>query len=450
MHPFTEIRGPLACLLIAVGVVVSGLLPPGFAEEILPVEEPAKDTTFIHSHSALRKSMPLVRWRKSGFLNHIYKFDEEPLGERVPVILVPGRAEEFQRSSWWKKFRKMSRKTEGFEEHYKLYAYIYDSKEELDAQTDDFVREMKAYFGDFLRDDRQVILVSYSLGGMITRKAMLEDEDIDELVHTMFAVAVPFHGSPLFDPEWFTQYIRPPNHSPVRRWWDKTVYRLYLFGKDNLKKGLSWNNFDGSKPMYDGELQGHMLVSEIDPYRPHPRTDVIKRKIIIYASYLENEYTNPVDGDWDFLGLTWYVPKAVVGSILPAYTSVHSVFTYMNRQVANLPTYSPEHPMGREEHLYRYNDGVFPISSMLYLPPRDTPYHEDFDELVQFIDVQKARIFLNIDHMHIGEYALRRSQIRATDILHPDEGTRSPNEWLIHDLMMLSQEFPEPAPSSGE
>ena len=387
----------------------------------------------------LRAIMPMVQWRKKGFLNHLYTFDRRALETRTPLILIPGRAEEFQRSSWWKKFRAMTDDNPAFERQFKLYIFIYNSREELDVQARDLNRELKAYFSDFTPKHRQVVLVSHSLGGMIAREAFA-DPATAKLTHTVYALAVPFHGSPMFDPKWFSTYLRPPNHSPIRKFWDQAIYNLYMFDKNNLKRGLRWNNFDGSKPLYGKpNLQGDVLTPSGKQHRVHPAAAKLKPKTVIYASYLKNQYTHP-DTFRRKRG-PLMVPRTIVSSILPFYgVSVHSVFTYMNLQLANLPTFSPEQPFGDSStHLYRYNDGVIPIGSMLYLPKRERPYHEPLPQLIQRLDVRSARVFENIDHMHIGEYTFFKKRIRVADVLHPEDGQRTPNEWLIHDLMTLSK-----------
>ena len=55
-----------------------------------------------------------TRLRRFVGLDRIFEFDDEPLGNRIPVILVPGRAEEFQPNSWWKKFERLVDNNKGF------------------------------------------------------------------------------------------------------------------------------------------------------------------------------------------------------------------------------------------------------------------------------------------------------------------------------------------------
>jgi len=390
--------------------------------------------------------LPGARNRHS--LNQIYEFDHTRLGNRIPVILVPGRAEEFQHNSWWKGFHKHISKNPDFKRQFKVYVFLYNSTEELDVQAQALVRDLKKHFST-LPKDQPLMLVTYSLGGVITRNAM-QDTSLLNQTDTIIAIAVPFHGSPMFDPYWFSEYLNPPNRSPLRRLWDRNIYRAYMFSKSNLTRGLKWDNFDGSKPQFHvssahperSDIAGDQALSKIQPYQEYPNADEIRHKTITYASYLVNGYTNT---SMPFrrqhmpkfvLGNSLAFPKEMVASVLPFYGfTVHSVFTYMNHQMANIPTYTPENPEGQNTHLYRFNDGAIPVSSMLFLPPRSVPYNEDIRELVQKATVRKSRIFVNVDHMHLGQYSFLQKILIQPDVMHPEEGARNPYKWLERDLL---------------
>lgn len=398
--------------------------------------------------------MPLVHHRKRRDLNHIYQFDREPLGDRIPVILVPGRAEEFQQNSWWKGFREESRENEYFDRYFKLYAYIYDSRQELDVQAGEFDRELKKYFWH-LPESQPLMMVVYSLGGVIAREAFADPAVLDR-VDTVVAIAVPFHGSPLFDPDWFSKYMRPPNRSPVRKFWDRMIYRAYMFNKSNLTRGLRWDNFDSSKPQFEPnkiDVAGDQIIPKIAPFSEYPLAKEMKEKMIVYASYLENGYThgnqplNPRKLPGYVLQNSVNLPKELVATVLPLYGfTVHSVFTYMNNQLSRIPTYTPENPEGKETHLYRYNDGAIPLSSMMFLPPSLHPYDQELSGLIEKADVRKVRIFVNIDHMHIGEYSMFKNRLVREDIIHPADGKRSPHDWVIYDLLNRVEFGMQPRP----
>ncbi len=396
--------------------------------------------------TASNATVPLVQSRKRHSLNHIYQFESSPLGERVPVILIPGRAEEFQNGAWWSKFRKEAKKNAYFQNHCKLYAFIYDSRNEVSEQSEDFTKDFMAIFGPeaSLAQKRKPILIGYSLGGIIARTAM-EDDAVYDRVEKVIAIAVPFHGSPIFDPDWFTQFLAPGLRSPIRAAWDRAIYRFYLFDKSNLRRGLSWDNFDHSKPQFKQHIvKGDMVLPAMEAYREPSTTPRFKEKLLVYASYLPNHSTEEADkislleAPIKLVQDTRKLPKAVVGSFIPFYGfSVHAVFDYTNLQLNNIPTYTPDSPEGKVNNLYRYNDGVIPLSSMLFLPARKTPYSEDLEDLLRAVDVPKVRLFYNLNHMHIGDYIpplLTPKKINTQDMCHPSEGKHTPNQWLLHDL----------------
>ncbi len=423
----------------------------GFESPVVISADPGSRQVAPEKLSDIHPDMSHYRkrwWRK---INRIFQFDSEPLGDRIPVIMIPGRAEEFQHNAWWKDLQNDMEDQDAFVQNYKPYVYIYDSSQELDVQAGEFVAEVKRHF-KYLSKDRPMVLVTYSLGGLIAQEA-LKDPEIEQRTQRVFAIAVPFHGSPLFDPDWFTQYMKHP--SPIRTLWDRFLYRTYLFNKSNLTRGLKWDNFDSSKPMFDRELTGDQVTSHIDTYAESDHTGVFKRRLIIYASYLENSYTHS-NQPYQKRKLPWYVmnnsvklPKELVGTVLPFYGfTVHSVFTYMNHQLSNIPTYTPEHPEGKNTHLYRFNDGAIPLSSMLYLPARSAPYDDDLEGLIQALDIpqDRVRIFVNLDHMHIGSYSLFDSRLRSKDILHPELGERPPNQWVVYDLIQMLPELKPETP----
>jgi hypothetical protein len=425
--------------------------------------------------------MPFVYTRSRKDLNHLFRFERSPLGQRIPVILVPGRAQEYQQNTWWQSVRKLTQNDAAFNKKFKLYIYMYNSFHLLSRQASGLQNELLAYFGQ-LSPRQPVILITYSLGGIISREVMA-CPDVRQRVHTMFAIAVPFHGSPIFDPEWFSRYLS--SRSPIRRLEDRALYRYYLLDKTNLIQGMRWNNFDQSKPQFSPQqawpvatnLRAALPVATPRPKNSLPKPDqvdttdaivpggegtmdpdpettrAIKEKTVVYASYIQNRYTQrrrfsgKPESDLRelpfLLGKTAFkLPNTLVSSVLPVYgLSVHSVFRFVNHQLSNLPTYTPRHPKGYNLHLYRFNDGVVPLSSALFLPPHPTPYDGDLERLMAATDVRLARVFPNLDHMHIGQYSSRRARIITADARHPEEGQRTPNDWLLYDLARLAEDI---------
>ncbi|WP_303675140.1 esterase/lipase family protein [Vampirovibrio chlorellavorus] len=391
------------------------------------------------------KGFLLPRQRSYKSLNQIYQFERSPLGNRIPVLLVPGRAEEFQHNSWWRAIRQVARKDLAFNRYFKLYVFLYNSKEELDVQAEGLVKQLKTRFGD-LPPSQPFMLVTYSLGGVIARE-VAKDPALLSKIDTIIAIAVPFHGSPMFDPDWFSEYLNPPTRSPLRRFWDRTLYRGYMFSKSNLTRGLNWDNFDSSRPQFDAEeshtLAGDQVTVRTKTYEEYPNADLIRKKTIVYASYLQNAYTDPdLINPKSALKKSLTLPRTAVDAVLPFYGfTVHGVLTYMGLQLANVPAYTPEDPQGKNTLLYRYNDGAIPVSSMLFLKPSPKPYNEDIWGLINMATVRNVRIFPGLDHLHIGEYSIEKKRLITADLVHPEEGKRSPHHWILYDLFRRMREL---------
>jgi pimeloyl-ACP methyl ester carboxylesterase len=389
------------------------------------------------------RAFPAIEGNKRRHLDHIYAYDAQPLGNRTPVIIVPGRVQERQANPWWKKLGEEAKETPAFDQHYKLYLFLYDSEEELEDMSREFAQELKI-LQDWLTGGRSVAIISYSLGGLIARDALEDYPGLLDKTDLVFGLSTPYHGSPMFDPQWFTDYLH--HVSPIRTLWDRATYTAYMFNKSNLTRGLNWVNFDRSMPQYvqpktDDERQAFSQTQQTQPiFSESPENKAFKDRLIPYGSYLDNPFTDP---NWksDLFSDVVNAPKRVVGTVLPFYGfSVHAVFNYMNQQMANLPTYSEDNPKGKNEHLYRYNDGIIPLSSMLHLPAREQPYRESLLELAALADTCNVRVFREIDHVDMGHYRWPTGRLSVLDEIHPKEGVkRTPTEWLFYDLMHWQQ-----------
>lgn len=427
------------------GMVADEALCPVKPSRMCPVEERSTTEKGAPTLPSAPLTSPLTPEKA---LDHLYAFDATPLGERIPVIVLPGRIQERQFTPWWRKLARATRNHPELLKQYKFYLFLYDSSEQLEDLTRAFSEEL-GVMEHWLPADRPIKVISYSLGGTIGRDAFVQHPELLAPVSIVYGLTVPYHGSPMFDPKWFARYLK--HISPIREMWDRVTYRAYMSNKKNLLDGLHWVNFDQSQPSYLTRQQRRMASRGLLRRRPQPErrkmtltsksVEAYKRRLVIYASYLPNQYTNPevksrgVPIIGPIVGPVIKAPKVIVSAILPFYgPSVHSVFKYMNKQMANLPTYSPDNPNGTNEHLYRYNDGIIPLSSMMYLPPREAPYREDLAGLVAASDVCGLRIFEGTDHVDMGHYRWPPGILRTADVLHPEAGERTPIEWLLMDL----------------
>ena len=400
---------------------------------------------------------PVVPWlfaRKMQHLNHLYQFDETPLAGRQPLIVVPGRSQEGQGNPWWKKLARAIKKQPAIQKQYKFYLFLYDSTEPLSVLSPEFGQELDYFTKHLPEDSPKLVIFSYSLGGLVARDTLIENPELLAKVQTIFGMAVPYHGSLLFDKSWFDKFFQNP--SPLRNLSDKMAYQAFMFGRDNLVQDMGWRNFDGSIPnikvtkFWHKPAKEGSTPTESPIYLPLPkyrsadaRVLEFKKRLVIYTSYIENAYTKTRKKRKPLLASTSdgliHVPANLLGTVLPVYGyTVHGAMTYMNWQIANIPTYTPKASWAGLQHLYRFNDGVIPLSSTLYLPERSTPYNEPLGGFSANYDGCFARVFYDVDHVDLAHYRWPEGHLVTSDIFHAEAGERKPMAWLFYDLARLA------------
>lgn len=430
------------------------VLPETITAEAIEVRDP---TPPCHAANECRPIYTLPKALSEQYLNRLWSYDQKPLAGRTPVVVLPGRAEEKQARAWWHKLYVLAQEDPSFRKHYKLYLYPYNSWADIDQQAAWLRRAIETDLLPTLPKRQNIVMVGYSLGGIIIQEAVdkilaerqagfpPEKEDLLSRTGHFMMIAVPFHGTPVFNPPWYSRNIS--SISPIRRWWDRVVYHWYMNDASNLHEAMGWDNYDGTLP--DGALP--------DTPSPPPTPDLpehreFRQKIIAYAGYLNNRYVynelKAGESHWLQPGILVkpvQLPKAVLGTILPAYGfSVNAVLNFMNKQLAQLPTYTEATPGGKNVLRFRFNDGVIPLDSALYLPqpPDATPYAGHLDEILTHINIGKARVFEGKDHIELGEYRILRWRLDAQDLLEPALPSRSINQWLLYDLNALVDETP--------
>ena len=427
--PYTPLQRWLKALLSS---LIIGLL----GAAILPFATWAQSTQLY---------FPTVPPKKARHLNHLYEYDPSPLNGRVPLIVLPGRAQEYQRHSWWKRFYKSFTEHPGLKSTYKPYVFLYDSTQEVALLSEELHQELSVLL-KAMPSSQSIVLASYSMGGLLARDALVTHPEQLDRTQAVLGISVPFHGSPMFDRQWFTHYL--DHVSPIRDFWDRLAYKTYFASKENLQRRMHWANFDGSLPNYLGNKGQVKLTRPAYTLNSKPGTpdldQAFRKRLVVHASFLDTPYTRLTNDELKAHKEPWSVriakaPKALIGSVLPFYGfTVHSIFDNMNLELANLPTWSPTDKAPQNSHLYRYNDGVIPLSSMLYLPERPRqPYNEDYRTLATLSNNCRVRILDDLDHTDMGHYRLTDSLLNRKDLLTDSSPRKKPLEWLMQDLAEL-------------
>lgn len=364
---------------------------------------------------APRPSIFLRAWRRG--LNQLYTFDPKPLGDRTPVILVPGRAEEVQFAQWWRTIGNFTKKDATFQRHYKLYLYLYDSSLDIPLLSNKLTHAL-VDFKHRLPNGRRFVLVSYSQGGLMAYDAM-ETPEVFEATQAHVAMAVPFHGTPMFSEAWFQQHFKIEGATPLRQKWDLLMHRLYLKNKRTLTNHMNWN----PRPPQPLQCEAYPVAQ-----------GCIKQKMWVYGSYVSNMSPKEPPGVMRIALETLKLPYNVGNQIIPIYLlSLHKVFRTMSMAIGNLPDETrPDH------YPFKLNDGVVPLASALFLPATGDPLPADLPGIQARLDIPNARIFADLDHMDYAELHRTRQELRRPDLNHPQEGTHTPLEWLVKDLETLA------------
>lgn len=173
-------------------------------------------------------------------------YDRTPLGDRTPLILVHGIAAQNDHLFNWKHFLRFADGKKEFKRKYKIYLYYYDSSRSVADISESFRYTLK----DFIQGlgGRPIKILAYSEGGLLTRNVM-EDPYIYDHTLEVLAIATPFHGSPLANPEWVQQQVRTEPLFSVIRMTQRLAYKITGKLYPSFKEDFHWDNFDGAIPM---------------------------------------------------------------------------------------------------------------------------------------------------------------------------------------------------------
>jgi hypothetical protein len=399
----------------------------------------------------------------------------EPLGNRTPLIIMPGRAQEAHKNAWWEKLNqnwlaaKHQSTTPNVYTLYKPYVYLFNSREHLEPMTKRFNEAFNALARQ-LPSGRGVSVVSYSLGGLLLEEAWVQNPTFQSRVTDAYAIAVPFGGSPMFHESWFTHHLKRPLptmvRSPIRKKFDVLGLQGYLRGRNNLIRMMYVHPeldqnlppithtpvIDLTKPIkkpMDTATPSRSYYAWLDmPHTPQAVSPVagLKARLTVYGSYLphmqapaqtelgKQRYAIKHSVGQRLLLLPFTLPyKLINSSALPLYGSnVHRTFAYGNKTLRSLP-YQGE----GTAHPYRLNDGFLSLASALYLPPsaKNIPPSTSVSEIATHADVKHIRIFEGVDHVDLGHYRLNKKYLLTQDILEQAHPAQTPLMWLFEDLV---------------
>ena len=151
--------------------------------------------------------------RQDGGSFGLFPAEESALGDRIPLILVHGNNSESLDKNRWGDFVRLALQDSNFVDRYKMYLYTWNSRLPNRAngiilgETIDGIGEL---------DNREIVLLAYSRGGIISRYFMnhyttqrgnFANQLGGERVRYLVTLATPHRGSPGAFPAWYLFYL---------------------------------------------------------------------------------------------------------------------------------------------------------------------------------------------------------------------------------------------------
>ena len=412
---------------------------PRVATGTLPL---AGNLSFVSSEVAALPAKKQLKERPNDI--QIYQYDQTPLGDRSPFLLVHGLRGEYYPTFRWQKLIENFTKDDQFDSHYKVYLARYDSLDRLSNTIPQFRKAIANLSRN--TQSRPISVMALSIGGNLVYESM-RDKDTDKAIQLVMSLGTPFHGSPLFCEDWLQYSIYKNLAFPWTRVDHGIDYRLYFHYNSMLQKDLKWDNTDGAIPDI-----GHF--HSLLPLGPHGDLTVLdtlntrladinrlnfeKKKLITYGGYLVNPYmlNNPART----IETTAIAPYRFFATKIPAHLGrEHPVLRLLNREIGSIrPTDAVRQKEGTK-FIYQLNDGIAPVSSALFLPGNgETPTlvrEKDLAGMKKVADVRLARVFRNIDHLSfIDGFRPFGAPSKYHDQLDLQAGSKSLFGWMLSDL----------------
>ena len=338
-------------------------------------EHKSRGAQVVSSHQASveSNSYPLIPARRDCRNKpqdiRIYECDTASLGNRTPFLLVHGLRGEYYHGFRWDALIRHFEKNDQFSKRFKLYVVRYDSLASL-KQT---VPLMKAAISDLYATAarRPLVVMALSIGGNLVYEAML-DRDIDPKVGLLVTLGTPFHGTPLFCPDWFKYSMYKNFQMPWTRIDHAVAYKLYFRRNPNLLTNFGWDNCDNAIPEAGqfasllplgprGNLTVDGTVNKDLLNLPDKSFD--RKKLIAYSGYLLNPYLPK--GRATQIKSTLMAPYDFCTIELPSHLGREQpVLKMLDRQIAGVRTNEVLANRANTRFVYGLNDGITPLASV--------------------------------------------------------------------------------------
>ena len=377
----------------------------------------------------------------------IYQYDETPIGNRTPFLMVHGLRGEFREGFRWEMVVENLMKKQEFRDKYKIYFARYNTYVLLDSVKKQFQQAVKDLYQN--TGKRPMTVMALSMGGNVVQEA-LEDLEVQSDIEKIITLGTPFHGSPLFCFEWL-RYSIIRNHSvPWVRGDLAFSYKMYFRLHPNLLEDLRWDNSDNGIPQigkfstwFPFHIAGDLNMKRMENLRIARLNELKldKKKFICYGGYLLTPYATPHKPSHFAKAVKW--PWWFATCTVPYHMGFeHPVLRALNFEMGRMVVGSPDMKEAlRGSSRYALNDGITPLVSALFLPSdvmaNDPVAREpSISKIRRSIDIGRARVFRQIDHItFVDNYRPHHLPKEMRDELNPNQPARNIFDWMFLDIM---------------
>lgn len=400
--------------------------------------------------SAEFPSLPVKRaLKKRPTTAQIYQWDDKPLGDRSPFLMVHGLRGEYYPAFRWAKIIKNFTSNPDFDSKYKVYLLRHDS-----LATVETIPQFQTAIAHLYNaaHKRPITVLALSIGGNLVYEAM-HDKATDGAIRLVFSLGTPFRGSPLFCMDWLQYSVYKNLSFPWTRIDHSLAYKFYFHHNSGLVKDFGWDNADDSIPNV-GEFKSRLplgptgdLTLQQDVNKRLADINNLpfdKKKLITYSGYLLSPAMLPASKRK--LDTTLMAPFTLLSIKIPSHFGrEHPVLKWLNRDIATMIASKEAQQKTGSPFVYQLNDGITPVASAVFLPQeacsntalvRET----ELPKLKAATDVHLARVFRNIDHLtFIDGYRPLNASSEIRDEMDPQAGTKHIFEWMLSDLLQFDR-----------
>lgn len=152
--------------------------------------------------------------------------------DRIPIILVHGMSGDAKPKTlnyWYGWMNADTGGTLGYfnqapmSSMFRVYRYVYDSTDYISTNAAKFAKFVNDFYADHANfNERQVVIMAHSMGGLVSRYAMNTNPDFAAKVHRLVTLGSPHQGSQGANPTWI-KYSGPDEDS----WFISGIYNTF-------------------------------------------------------------------------------------------------------------------------------------------------------------------------------------------------------------------------------